>query len=371
MKYTAETFIKKAKEIHGDKYDYSKMIWNGSKIKITIICPTHGEFLALPTTYLQGVGCAECSFDRKKTTNGEYIQKCKEFHGNKYDYSKTEYTGWGKNVIVTCPEHGDFKIRASDHHFRGCQKCGRKNVGRYERKIKIKKIIINKPTYTKENFLSDTIKIHGDKYDYSLVEYKNKTSKVKIICKDHGIFEQSPSGAINGRGCPKCRNKKSQEQFIEECNKKHNNEYDYSLVKYINTKNKITIICKKHDEFEQIADHHLRGSKCPKCRGFFKNTESFILDSINIHGDKYDYSLVEYKKNITPVIIICNEHGIFKQIPKHHLTSSGCPECRNSRGENEIIQILKKFNIEYIRQKTFEGCGINKKFTIRFLSTKI
>lgn len=215
-------------------------------------------------------------------------------------------------------------------------------------------------------FIQKAKEIHGDKYDYTLVKCKNKTTKVKIICDIHGIFYQTPRNIINGRGCPKCRNKKTQEQFIKECNEKHNNEYDYSLVKYINVTQKIKIICEKHGVFEQNAGHHLNGSKCPKCRGFIQNNNSFIKRSKEKHGNKYDYSLVEYKNNRIPVKIICKKHGIFEQIPKHHLTGSGCPLCKNSKGENIIINILKELNIKYKRQKTFDGCKDKKNLQFDF-----
>jgi len=161
-------------------------------------------------------------------------------------------------------------------------------------------------------------------------------------------------------------NQLTQEEFIIQCNNTHNNEYDYSLTKYTNTTQKIKILCKKHGIFIQVADHHKRGSKCPECRGFRQNTESFILKSISIHDLKYDYSLVDYKNNRTPVKIICKKHGIFEQIPKHHLTGSGCPNCKSSHGESKIIKILDDYKIKYKKQKTFDGCKTNKKLQFDF-----
>lgn len=156
------------------------------------------------------------------------------------------------------------------------------------------------------------------------------------------------------------------EQFINDCVKIHGNEYDYSLVQYNRVTDKIKIICNEHGIFEQLADHHKRGSKCPLCRRLKRNTDSFILDSIKTHGNKYDYSLVNYKNNRTSVKIICKKHGVFEQIPKHHLTGSGCPLCKNSKGENIIINILKKLNIKYKRQKTFDGCKDKKNLQFDF-----
>jgi Zn finger protein HypA/HybF involved in hydrogenase expression len=161
-------------------------------------------------------------------------------------------------------------------------------------------------------------------------------------------------------------NQLTQEEFIDQCRKKHGDEYDYSLVEYTNTTNKIKIICKTHGIFEQVADHHKRGRKCPNCGGFVKNTDTFISDSIKVHGLKYNYSLVNYINNRIPVIIICEKHGEFEQIPKHHLTGSGCPICNKSKGEVVIINLLKELNIKYKRQKTFDGCKDKKELQFDF-----
>jgi len=374
-KYNTETFINKAKNIHGDKYDYSKTEYINSTTKIIIICNIHGEFLAYPNTHLQGVCCAKCSFDRKKITQNEYIDKCKLYHGDKYDYSKTEYNGWNKNVTLTCLEHGDFNIRANYISVRGCQKCGFKKLSDSHKKTthksKYYKGNINykpKKVYTTSDFKIDSINKHNDRYDYSLVDFKNKKTKVQIICDVHGIFEQIPYRHVIGAGCPKCVNKKSQYQFIKECNEKHNYEYDYSLVKYFNCTQNIKIICKVHGEFKQNAEHHLRGCKCPKCQGCFKDIKLFIEQSNDIHSNRYDYSIAEYVNNRTKVKIICEKHGVFEQIPKHHLKGSGCPLCtNNSKGENSIVRLLNNKNIKYIRQKTFDDCSsIVKKLQFDF-----
>jgi len=114
------------------------------------------------------------------------------------------------------------------------------------------------------DFIEKSINIHGNKYDYSLVEYVGSKMKVKIICRIHGVFEQIPTHHLNGVGCS--GNKKyTTEEFIKKATKIHNNRYDYSLVDYINTNTKVKIICKKHGIFEQTPKKHLKGQECPKC----------------------------------------------------------------------------------------------------------
>jgi hypothetical protein len=117
-------------------------------------------------------------------------------------------------------------------------------------------------------------------------------------------------------------------EFIEKSKRIHGEKYDYSLSEYMGARSKIKIICKEHGEFEQRIDHHLSGHGCSKCGGSEKfSLENIILEFKKIHGNKYNYSLVEYKNNDTKIKIICKEHGIFEQKPRVHLSGSGCPIC--------------------------------------------
>ena len=166
-----------------------------------------------------------------------------------------------------------------------------------------------------EEFIRKAKKIHGDKYDYSKVEYKNNSTKVCIICPEHGKFWQRPNDHISKKaGCPQCKGTHlyTKEEFIEKANKIHNNYYDYSLVKYINNKTHIKIICPIHGEFEQRPDKHLRGQGCPKCKKSHGETliEKYLLEndieyksqykipidvSINFSGKAYiDFYLPNY-----------------------------------------------------------------------------
>lgn len=160
-------------------------------------------------------------------------------------------------------------------------------------------------------------------------------------------------------------------EFIIKANLKHNNKYDYSLVNYIDVKSLVVIICPIHGEFKQIVNSHLNGKGCPVCaiksRSDIrkKTNEDFINESLRIHNGKYDYSLVNYINARHKVKIICPSHGIFEQKPDNHLSGNGCPFCNESKGEIKISRILDKLNINYIRQKTFEGC-IGKKRKLPF-----
>ena len=209
-------------------------------------------------------------------------------------------------------------------------------------------------------FIEISNKVHGDKYDYSLVKYFNNKTKVKIICPKHGTFEQRPDAHVNGFGCSKCTydNKKSNNDvFLKRANEIHDNKYDYSLVEYINAKTKIKIICPKHGIFEQTPGTHINQKHgCLKCQGQNKSSLEFIEECSKIHNNKYDYSLVEYINSIIKVKIICPVHGIFEQKPNDHRKGCGCPMCNISKGETIIKKYLGDNNIKYIQHYSFNDC---------------
>lgn len=151
--------------------------------------------------------------------------------------------------------------------------------------------------------------------------------------------------------------KKTFNEFLEEANIRYNNKFLYDETTYKDSHTKIKIICPEHGEFWQIPRVHLKYKNgCPKCsykdRGliFRKTTEQFIEDAIKIHGNKYDYSKVNYVKAKEPILIICPEHGEFQQVPNYHLNGKGCPKCNFSHLEREVKDFLNDNNIDYIYQ---------------------
>ncbi len=212
---------------------------------------------------------------------------------------------------------------------------------------------------TTNEFVNRAKIAHGNKYDYSLVDYDDSKTKIKIICSEHGIFEQKPYSHIQGQGCILCSgiNKKTTKEFIESAKKIHGEKFNYDSVVYINSKTKVKILCTEHGFFEQVASDHILGFGCAKCGKVCKlNTEEFIDKSKAVHGDKYDYSKVDYKNMHTKVKIICKKHGLFTQVPHNHLRFAGCPKCNKSKGEKIISWFLDKQNINYIEQKRFSNC---------------
>ena len=299
----------------------------------------------------------------KKKTTEEFIEEVKKI-SPEYDYSLVDYVNSDTKVKVICPEHGVFeqfptKLLVGTK----CRKCAYKN--RKSNRL------------TTKEFIERARKIHGDKYDYSLVDYKNGGEKVKIICPKHGIFEQIAGNHLNGCNCPKCIVVKKHgkvrvrdtESFIKESKKIHGDKYDYSLVEYINAKTKVKIICPIHGTFEQSPRHHLEGSGCKECSKGAKKQQSFIEESKLIHGDKYDYSLVNYVNNRTKVKIICRKcKKIFEQSPDNHLKGKGCPNCKNSRPlsltQEEFIEKSNLIHDNKYDYSLVEYKGIEKKIKI-------
>jgi len=227
---------------------------------------------------------------------------------------------------------------------------------------------------TTEEFTLDAIKVHGTKYEYSLVDYKNNKTKIEIVCKEHGSYFMRPdSHLIQKQGCPRCsffkvRNTRS---FIEESIKVHGSIYDYSKSKYTKAHDKISIICKEHGEFNMEACcHYTNKQGCPKCGKESMTSkhrkDNWEEDFRKIHGDIYDYSLVEYKNNKTKIKIVCKEHGIFHQSPKGHIRGDGCPNCKSSTGERKIFSILTEKSINFKTQYKFRDCLSDNNVPLRF-----
>ena len=224
----------------------------------------------------------------KRLGSKDFISNAKEIYGDKYDYSKVDYINNKTPITITCPIHGEFNQFPYNHILRGCPKCGLKNMK-------------DKKTKNLDNFIKDSIKIHGDKYDYSKVNYEGSNTPVEIICSRHGEFLQTPSNHLIGSGCQKCANENQSKQ-----KKLTNND--------------------------------------------------FIKKSHEIHGDKYDYSKVNYLHSHQKVEIICPKHGMFQQNASSHMKGSGCPICSESKGEKLVRDILLRKNISSIPQHQFNDC---------------
>ena len=261
--------------------------------------------------------------------------------GNKYILDEVEYNGFKNKVTLICQKHGEFK--ATPHNLlkgKGCPYCAGKHK-------------------TTERFVEEAKKIHGDKYIYTKTEYKKATEKVIITCPIHGDFEQTPNKHLNNDGCPLCAGKfKNTEEYVEELKRKYGDKYDYSKVKYVNSKTPILLYCKEKDIFGEehgwfkiTPDKLKMGVKCKKCSGMLiQTTEDFIKYSKLIHGDYYIYDKTDLNNRDEKgrLCITCPKHGDFWQLPHGHLSGKGCSICNESHLERDIRILLEEKNIKYI-----------------------
>lgn len=280
---TTEDFIRNARKIFGDRYDYSKVNYSSAQAFVTIICPEHGEFRIRACNHIQGHGCAKCS-NNKKYTAESFIEAARKAHGDFYDYSESVYVNSFSLVKIICPKHGPFMQRPTNH-IKGirCPHCGGEIGG--------KKISSNT-----EEFVRKARAIHGEKYDFSKVDYTSAGEKVLVICKEHGEFWMTPQNILAGHGCPICAGnlQLTTEEFIRRSDEIHEGIYDYSKTEYVNNHVKVCIIChqknrngKEHGEFWQNPGSHMQGVGCPKCKSskLEKQVRSF-LDHNGIHFEE-------------------------------------------------------------------------------------
>ncbi|WP_156905592.1 hypothetical protein [Pseudomonas vranovensis] len=265
LKKTTEEFIRDGVAVHGNRYDYSKVKYVSNRKKVVIICKKHGGFEQTPANHLY-FGCKLCGFENagkyhKKDTE-KFIAAAKVVHGSKYDYSVTKYIGARNSLTIICSIHGEFEQTAGVHlSGAGCEPCSYSMRGKQAR-------------MTFEDFVDRAVKLHDGRYEYTLSKdyFQGTATKIQIVCPEHGIFEQLPSGHLQGGGCPLCAvirtgnsMRKTTESFIEDARAVHGIAYDYSETDYKGAFDRVTIICPIDGAFNQSPTGHLGGTGCPKC----------------------------------------------------------------------------------------------------------
>jgi len=302
-KRNVNEIIIKAKEKHGDKYDYS-LITRGyeDKEKMPILCHEvsrdgneHGLFYQ---SYFNHVtlkrGCPKCGNEKRMVSEADIIKKSKEVHGDKYDYSEAHPLSTHSKMTIICPIHGRFEATPHDHinGGTGCPKCSGSRTWDKRGRLTVGDV--------KKQFFE----VYGDLYDYSnFTEYTNNRTKIPVICRRHGEFYVTPNNHLRGRGCPRCADEKT-------------------------------------------------GDRCRL------SSEDVINRIKEVHGDRYlipdDF---KYINNSTKVKLICQEHGEFYQVPSFLWRGVGCPKCNNSKLETEISTTLSLNDIVYEEQKRFDWLG--------------
>lgn len=294
---TFDIFVQRAIKIHGNKYLYYQDTYINTNIKTKIKCNIcNNIFWQKPNKhYNENQGCPKCA-NNILYTYEQVIKKIEEIFSDKFLYDKfLKYERNDAKFILICKKHGEFKttfsILTAKNSKHGCPKCSNENNNKDK-------------CLTKKEFILKSREIHGNKYDYSSMVYKNTKSKIEIKCNICNNYIKLRAGShLNGHGCRYCAIEK-------DANRKR------------------------------------------------KTTEEFIKEAKQLFGNKYDYSQVIYKSIRNKIKIKCIEHNfIFYQRPNHHLMGNcGCPKCKNNKNEEKIHNFLKHYNINYEIQKIFPEC---------------
>lgn len=352
------------------KYDYSKVEYKSNIEKIILVCNLHGEFKISPKKHKVGQGCKPCGIKKRtegqKSNTEEFIEKAIQVHRDEegkalFDYSLVKYIDYETPVKIICKKEGHLFEQKPTSHLQknGCKFCS----GSYKRDT--------------NDFVERSKKIHVDEngeplYDYSEVEYVNTETKVKIKCKKNKehIFFQTPHHHLN-HGCDFCARGMyimNKEQFVEEALKKHGEKYDYSETIFNGLNEYVTILCKEHGYFDQVALYHTSYARgcldCGQKKASLesrKTVEEFIEDAKKIHNTiNYDYSRVreDYETRSSKVKIGCpNCKTFFTQKCFDHLAGWGCKNCKNKTQRILFAYLREQFGEEFFEtEKKFDEC---------------
>lgn len=278
-------FILDAKVIHGEKYDYSNVVFRSLNTDVEIICKEHGSFLIRPLNHLNKQGCRKCSGVKTWTTES-FIEAAVDVHGGRYDYSNVVFRGFNKKVEIGCKVHGEFKMLPSKHLYRkdNCPKCS-KNFKK-----------------TRDDILKVFKEFHGETYDYSLGDFTNTNDYIDIVCRKHGTFQQSIISHMQGRGCRDCGYEVvdvfRRSSYVENCIENYGGVANLYLIRCFNDVEnfyKIGITCK-----DTLSKRFPKGVHMPYSYEeivFLQSTPEVVWDSENIlhkmfSKDRYEPDVV-------------------------------------------------------------------------------
>ena len=231
----------------------------------------------------------------KRSNTKEFITKAAKINNNKndYNYADVNYINNHTNVKIWCNNHNGFFFQQPNNHLqgKGCKQCSDADKGKQK-------------AYSTSTFIQAATKISDNlhRYSYVGIDYKDSITKVKIVCKEHGSFYQTPASHLQGRGCPTCGFKRTREaltsntdDFISKSEKKHNCFYKYNSTKYVGDNTKVKITCPLHGDFLQLPRHHVAGHGCKSCasinnRLYLKTPATLYYIKI-IHNNKFYYKI--------------------------------------------------------------------------------
>lgn len=274
-------FLERAKAVHGDRYNYGDLTDRDAKGRVKIICPDHGDFWQYRSNHLSGSGCKPCALSSRTTTVAEFIERSQAAHGAEvYDYSQVEqFRTTRDKVTIICSTHGEFSQIARDHmRGVGCAQCA-----------------IDSSRKSFAEFVAQARRTHGDTYEYVESSWRVERGWIAIVCHRHGEFLQRQWNHIVGDGCPPCgleRRTWGFSGFLERASSVHGDTYSYIEESYLNSGERISIICSEHGGFQQFVGNHLNGQGCPRCFGTTSQAEKRFgeLLAVQLPEVTFEYS---------------------------------------------------------------------------------
>lgn len=334
---TTNDFIKRAKDVHNNYYTYSRTIYINKNEKVIITCPIHGDFQQLPFNHLRGNKCPLCAIEAKKNNTDFFIKRMKELYGNKYSFEKTIYVSNKEKVIITHKELGDLetipnKILSGTQPM--CVKIYEKKIklqnellqkfyekygeeysiqweGFLTKKTKVKLTCIKHGEisiifdtlfkkgcpfcngytfkYTENEFIRRSKEKYGEKYTV-MSKFIDLSKPIEINCQKHGLFSTTPYRHLKNEygGCKKCSNEAIKQyktlydfdEVVKIGNKIHSKKYLYDESTYNGHSEKFKIECPLHGEFyKNYYSHIILGQGCPKCQSS-KMEQELILEFV-------------------------------------------------------------------------------------------
>ena len=343
-KLNTQQWIAKAQEVHGFRYDYSKVEYVNAKKPVLVICGLHGPWLCNPDNHIsKNRGCPACGGSKKKTLQ-DFICDARKVHGDRYQYDSATYTNAHTAVSIMCSLHGHFQQSPTSHlSGAGCPACAldeRIAVERAESLLSVKARLSEKT---------------GGDVDIVDATFVNINTEATFSCKAHGNYRRFVNAVLYGaHACLKCGEEIGWAGPIDQVSaEKKIREYLGEGIKFQpfeftgSRHTRVGFICEYHGRWEVSWNTVFKSlGKCPKCAssdaipqraaairrrndaGRAKRWASFLEKFIDYHGDRYDYSLATYIDAKTPIKIICPLHGVFEQPPDTH-SGAGCKLCAN------------------------------------------
>lgn len=326
--------------------DLSKFEYVNNSTKSTAICPRHGEFLIKPNSLMNGVGCKQCSTKIRGEKRRVTYEEFIARAGLKHN-SKYIYSPEGYETSTS-----KIAIVCPEHgKFYQVAHAHMSGNGCPE----CSKIKIGDSCRLSQDEFMARLKDQNTPYDLSLVAYKSMGDEIVLSCPEHGQFSARAGNILyNKSGCPECgrsrtgvASRRSFESYVEEARQVHGERFEYTGLEYRDAQAYLVILCKEHGQFKQQAYGHLKGIGCEKCSKPMYNLESFIKIASDVHNDLYSYSESTYTAALGKVTIICAKHGRFQQSPSSHINGQGCPACAKVGPSNAQVEIL-----DYVKNYT-------------------